>query len=223
MEYFTIMQGFIDDLITIGHPLPDGQIMSYILTGFGSEFKETTGALRVLETPLPFASLRSHFLHAEMLAAGDISDTSITANYTQRRGSNNNYRGRGDRGRGGRGRSRQNTGVFSYQNGSSFNSQRIICQLCDKDGHTARQCYSMRAPSPTAHVADGSHTSGNNANWLLDTGATHHITSDLNNLAIHSDYNGSDSVMMGNGNGVPISHTGTTGSKDRGILGARPE
>ncbi|CAH9077398.1 unnamed protein product [Cuscuta epithymum] len=223
MEYFTIMRGFIDDLITINHPPSDGQIMSYILSGFGSEYKEIVGALRVQRVPLSFEDLRDHFLHAEMLA-GDTTETPITANYTQRRNYNNNYHGRGDnsnRGRGGRGHPRQSgsssSSQQSYRHGDSHTafsgspSQRLICQLCDKSGHTARQCHSRGVFSPTAHVADSLPDSGNNQNWLLDTGATHHITSDLNNLAIHSDYNGNDSVLMGNG------------SKDRGILGPRPE
>ncbi|CAH9089921.1 unnamed protein product [Cuscuta europaea] len=184
MEYFNTMRGFMDDLITIGHPLPDGQIMSCILSGFGSEYKETVGALRVQRVPLSFEDLRDHFRHAEMLA-GDTTETPITAHYTQRRNYNNNYHGRGDynnRGRGGRGCPPQSgsysSSQQSYRNGDSQKifsgppSQRPICQSCDKIGHTARQCHSRGVFSPTANMADSPSDSGNNQNWLLDTGAS---------------------------------------------------
>ncbi|CAA7032029.1 unnamed protein product [Microthlaspi erraticum] len=47
-------------------------------------------------------------------------------------------------------------------------------------------------------------------NWLLHSGATHHITSDLNNLSLHQPYQGGDDVLIGDGSGLPITHTGST-------------
>ena len=47
-------------------------------------------------------------------------------------------------------------------------------------------------------------------NWLIDSGATHHITSDLNNLALHQPYNGGDDVLIADGSSLPISHTGSS-------------
>ncbi|XP_010501934.1 PREDICTED: uncharacterized protein LOC104779272 [Camelina sativa] len=37
--------------------------------------------------------------------------------------------------------------------------------------------------------------------WILDSGATHHLTSDLNNIALHQPYNGGDDVMIADGEG----------------------
>ena len=45
--------------------------------------------------------------------------------------------------------------------------------------------------------------------WLLDSGGSHHIASDLNNLSLHSPYNGSQNVMVGNSANLPITHTGS--------------
>ncbi|KAA8533079.1 hypothetical protein F0562_033388 [Nyssa sinensis] len=69
---------------------------------------------------------------------------------------------------------------------------RVISQLCDKPGHSAQTCRSRGLPSsfssrPQAHLAEGE-PSPSNTNWVLDSGATHHITSDLQNLSMHSDY-----------------------------------
>ena len=49
-----------------------------------------------------------------------------------------------------------------------------------------------------------------NPTWLLDSGTSHHVTADLNNLSLHSPYNGIDDVMIGNGTGLSITHTGST-------------
>ncbi|KAL6327959.1 hypothetical protein AAG906_031303 [Vitis piasezkii] len=38
-----------------------------------------------------------------------------------------------------------------------------------------------------------------NPSWLLDSGASHPVTTDLNNLSRHSHYNGIDDVMIGDG------------------------
>ena len=92
-----------------------------------------------------------------------------------------------------------------------FNPSQKFCQLCDKARHTARVCRSrlpsyftpqenFMAPEPQIH----------NANWVIDSGASHHITSDLQNLSIHSEYGGTDDVIIGDGNGISITHTDST-------------
>ena len=43
--------------------------------------------------------------------------------------------------------------------------------------------------------------------WYPDTGATSHMTADMPLLQQPQEYSGSDSVMVGNGAGLPISHT----------------
>ena len=45
-------------------------------------------------------------------------------------------------------------------------------------------------------------------NWILDSGATHHITSDLNNLSLHQPYTGGEDVMIADGSGLQIANTG---------------
>lgn len=47
-------------------------------------------------------------------------------------------------------------------------------------------------------------------NWYLDSGASHHLASDISNLHIHSQYEGPDQICVGNGNTLPIAHVGTT-------------
>lgn len=106
-----------------------------------------------------------------------------------------------------------NNQVSSYPNwrpNTPSGPPRIICQLCDKPGHGAKTCRSRGKPSwPQAHYLNGEPGSSNN-NWILDSGATHHITSDLQNLSMQSEYAGSEDVIVGNGNGISISHIGSS-------------
>ena len=61
---------------------------------------------------------------------------------------------------------------------------------------------------PRAHFA--ANVASPNSIWLLNSGAFHHVTADLNNLSLHAPYTGSDDVMIGDGTGLSITHTGST-------------
>lgn len=89
------------------------------------------------------------------------------------------------------------------------------CQLCGRKNHNVADCWFRfdktfypHAESPKAYIAaPGSLT---DSNWVPDSGATHHLTSDLNNLQLHSPYDGPDHIRVGNGNTLNISNTGTS-------------
>ncbi|XP_059638869.1 uncharacterized protein LOC132281155 [Cornus florida] len=55
--------------------------------------------------------------------------------------------------------------------------------------------------------------SSNTQTWLLDNGASHHVTANLNNLSLHTPYTSSDDIMIGDGTGLPITHTSSTSLK----------
>jgi len=46
------------------------------------------------------------------------------------------------------------------------------------------------------------------ADWCTDTGATDHITSDLDHLAVRERYHGNEQLHVGNGSGLRITHIG---------------
>ena len=48
----------------------------------------------------------------------------------------------------------------------------------------------------------------NDSTWFLDSGATHHITSNENSLTTISDYSGKSKLALGDGSALSISHIG---------------
>ena len=50
----------------------------------------------------------------------------------------------------------------------------------------------------------------NNSNCLVDSGPPHHGTANLQNLSLHSNYDGSEDVMLGDGKNLAVTHSGST-------------
>ena len=59
-----------------------------------------------------------------------------------------------------------------------------------------------------AHVATSSATES--PSWLMDSGASHHVIADLNNITLHAPYDGSDDIVIGDDIGLHITNSGTT-------------
>ncbi|KAJ4758161.1 polyprotein [Rhynchospora pubera] len=113
------------------------------------------------------------------------------------------------------------------RNSNDVNSSSVeTCQICFKRGHNARICWwrcdmrysddipppqQSQPPSmpPQAHVAHTVASTSTPTEWYLDSGATHHITSDINNLSSFVPYDGMDRLQIGDGNGMSISHIGS--------------
>ena len=79
-------------------------------------------------------------------------------------------------------------------------------------GYTAIRCWYRHDDSYTddpplaALAATSSYKI--DPNWYNDTGATDHITSDLDRLVVRERYNGNDHVQVSNGAGLKILHIG---------------
>jgi hypothetical protein len=115
-----------------------------------------------------------------------------------------------------------NNGVHDgYNNSNNHRSSdssdggqsRPRCQVCLKVGHTATRCWykfdedyvtddRLATMASASSIAD--------SNWYLDSGATDHITSELEKLTAHEAYNGHDQLRTVNGAGMDIIHVGKT-------------
>ena len=84
----------------------------------------------------------------------------------------------------------------------------MICQICKKYGHPASKCWWRYGDDD--HDNDTNEKGANAAygvdtNWYPDSGATDHITDNLDKM-IRDKYRGRDKVHIANGEGMQISH-----------------
>lgn len=96
--------------------------------------------------------------------------------------------------RGGRGGGRGRGGRGGYKG---------KCQICKEQGHSALFCDQFKQLQ-----ANTAQTGTNNGDWLFDSGATNHITNNVDNLTGAMDYVDTDAVTIGNGKVLSIEHVG---------------
>ncbi|KAK1686750.1 hypothetical protein QYE76_047598 [Lolium multiflorum] len=224
--FLTKMQGIVDELATAGEVITAREHVSFILAGLGGSYNSLVAALSVSSTPISlsalYAQLRAYDHRQEMLGGGSSDmDFESSANAAQRQGrGRQTNRSRGDRadysdrrdsrrddrrddrpprqGRGGgrapsaggrgRGRGRRRTTPWVD----------VTCQICDKEGHPAKDCWwrfqdEDDADDKEAHAA----SYGVDTNWYQDSGATHHITGELQNMTVRDKYRGNDKIRLG--------------------------
>jgi histone deacetylase 1/2 len=129
-------------------------------------------------------------------------------------GRNNQNRGggRGNGGRGGFTRGSKGDRGRGRPQGSNFLTD-VYCQLCGKEGHTVVWCFKRfdatftGPPQKSASTATSS-SYGVDTNWYMDSGATDHITNELEKLSFRDKYHDNDQIHAANGQGMEISHVG---------------
>ena len=110
--------------------------------------------------------------------------------YNNNRGSQNNYNNNNFRG---------------------YDEYEGKCQICKKTNHIAKECKWRYAEdnSRKKKIAAAANTSyGADSNWYVDSGATDHITHELEKVTMHERYNGHDQVHNADGSGMEISNIG---------------
>lgn len=158
--------------------------------------------------------------------------------YAATRGSNNSFSPSSSRGRssfrgnrgGYRGNGSKGGKFFSRGKGRFIQGGfSLTCQICGKGNHSALDYWyrldttypqsqqsshqssqsSSGFSTPKAYVAStpsiGSYDS---SPWYLDSATWNYMNNDLSHLSLHRPYQGPDQVTAGNGNSLPILHTG---------------
>jgi hypothetical protein len=216
-EYYTKMSAFADDLAASGTPLRDDEFVAYLLAGLDEEYNPIFMAFVVRADPISPGELYSQLLSFEQHTAmqlvavpGGLPSALATSHgcgYSGGRGHGSSDRANSR----GRGRGRSSCGGHSGR-GSTDKSSRPQCQVCLKFGHTANQCWHRfeedYAPEQRTAAATSSFDIDNNR--YIDSGATDHITGDLDKLTMHDRYAGADQVHAANGIGMTISRIGKT-------------
>ncbi|KAH6791771.1 hypothetical protein C2S52_002248 [Perilla frutescens var. hirtella] len=147
--------------------------------------------------------------------------------------------GQGNRDMGYQGNNQNNRGGKCGRGRGRSQGHRTSCQVCKKPGHTAYRCWHRfdhnykgqnqpqqqpaRQPfhqgnftnNPTLNVAHlpAENTQSEHSydgSWYPYSGATHHVSYDLSNFNILSEYHGNSRLHMGNGMGVDIANIGNS-------------
>nr|KYP53212.1 Retrovirus-related Pol polyprotein from transposon TNT 1-94 [Cajanus cajan] len=234
IAYLLEIKKIVNNLAAIGSPLNTAEHIDAIFDGLSEEYDPFITSVLTRTEEYSVEQIESLLMAQEErlekhkasesvplqanLAQGSFNSRKQFTN--QGRGSNNNgTHGRGPhRGRG-RGRSAQHFGRGNKQ----------PCQVCGKIGHIAFHCwhrYDQQYTEPNLNHNTNVYNPGNQQQmqamiagsqnmvyddqWYPDSGATNHLTSDLNNLGSKTDYTGQDKIHMGNGQAIGINHTGTS-------------
>jgi len=220
-EYYSKMKGLGDEMAAAGKPLDDEEMVGYIINGLDAEFNPVTSALITRVEPITMPELFSQLLSFETRLDLQQGGSSSSANLASRgrggmRGRGNNRgRGhnssRGGRGRGGASQQQQQQQHHYFQNRANNNQSnegRPTCQVCDKKGHTAIECWYRFDESYGANNKSVGTAYGIDTNWYVDSGASDHVTGDLEKLSARDRYGGKDQIQTASGSGMEITHVG---------------
>lgn len=222
-----------DQLALFGKEIEPDDQLDHIFNGLPEDYKSVIDQLNGRETTPTLGEVHEKLLRheAKLLTAATAASSSlpVTANAVNYKGNGNNNSRQNQRS------NYNNRSAQTWQQQQQFSPRpqqrgprpyNGKCQICSVFGHSARRCPQLQygnvgnmnqfsqgsayAPpwQPRANVASATPYNANN--WLLDSGATHHLTSDLNNLSLHQPYMGGEAVTIADGSGLEISHTGST-------------
>ncbi|GKV49323.1 hypothetical protein SLEP1_g56078 [Rubroshorea leprosula] len=223
-EYLRSLKTVANELGTMDHPLSDDDLTVYILNGLGLEFWEIAASLQTRDSSLSFDDLHDRLVAYEKSLRRDearIDVSPITAHFASTPGLTSStsssagilptpssrqsqFHPQPYRGRGGAGQFNKPNLNRRRGQGPRYPTRPTgsTCQLCGHIGHLAQNCPNFRVQSlgPMANYASSSNRFLGDC--LLDSGANNHVTSDLANLTLHSEYNGPDKLQIGDGTGL---------------------
>ncbi|XP_040990482.1 uncharacterized protein LOC121237697 [Juglans microcarpa x Juglans regia] len=144
LDYFGKVRLLADSLATTGNPLPDKEIVTYLLIGLGSSYESFNTFVTTRAALLSSNDLYQLLLIQEARAShstqSPISSVEPSVNFSTTGGRDQRGRGAARSGHQGRGRGRypfHNRGgrTFSSNNPSPhYTAQRPTCQVCNKSG-----------------------------------------------------------------------------------------
>ena len=189
-EYIAKMRSLADEMAAAGEQLDDEELVAYIINGLDSDFDAAVEGIMATAriAPPSVSHVYSQVLSYEnrmKIRQAYVTTSANAANCGGRGGRNSGgNRGRGGFGRGGRSGGRGNPAGNNQGCGRGKDS-RPVCQVCHKRGHVASDCWHRYDDSYVPDEKLGgaaTYTYGMDTNWYVDTGATDHITGQLDKL-----------------------------------------
>jgi hypothetical protein len=225
-RYITKMRGFATELA-----IEEDELVDLILNGLDEDYTGLVASVNAMTTPCSVRDLHgllSAFDTRQNMLSGANAQKRFESsiNYASRSRDRRdgyykkNYQGHGhphgheeERGRDGGGGRCPPQGGRGHGCGGYTPPPRprddILCQICKKEGHSALTCWWHYANNDnnddsSERVANAAY--GVNTKWYSNTGATDHITGNLEKLMVPDAYHGKDNIHTENGEGMHISH-----------------
>ncbi|RVW14812.1 Retrovirus-related Pol polyprotein from transposon RE1 [Vitis vinifera] len=224
-----------DELAALGKPLDQEDLIEKVLEGLDENYQSIIDAVNGRDSTISFDELHEKLINKELSLRNKISPSPLPASahatnvcFTPWSVTNRTPRLPRSTSAPTQGIIR-NSPTNTRDNRSPARPFLGRCQWCSTQGHVVSRCplfrqqfpqvqppsrpgnsSQSRPPAPWQAQANVTTTIPPNTTWLLDSGASHHVTTDLHNLALHSPFDGTDEIMIGDDSGLPISHTGST-------------
>ncbi|XP_073368004.1 uncharacterized protein [Aegilops tauschii subsp. strangulata] len=220
--FFNKVKSLADTLSSIGKPLRDEEFTSFILNGLDEDYDSLVENINGRDTSMPPRDLYARLLNTEQRLAARRS----VGVYTEGPSANAALRGGA---RGAKQKAPPTSGNQPRPPAPPPTAGRkrlhceacgggVECQLCGIDGHLASRCHRRFKRD---FLGIGNNGKGNEKQaalatpdpgftpsysvdpaWYMDTGATDHLTSQLDKLATRQPYTGHDQVRTANGSGT---------------------
>lgn len=230
--YCREFRAICDKLSSIGKPIEESMKIFSFINGLGREYDPIITVVQSSMTRIPLPTLNDVIsdvsgFDARLQSYEATSDVTPNMAFQTHRGyynnsnrgrSNNYSRGRGGySGRGGfstrgRGFTQQ---VSNSGGGNNNNNSRPVCQICGRTGHSALRCWNRFDNSyqsdDVPHALSAFPVSDpSGREWIADSGATAHMVPNTSQMQNTTPYNGSEHIMVADGNFLPITHVGST-------------
>ncbi|XP_019087559.1 PREDICTED: uncharacterized protein LOC109127384 [Camelina sativa] len=192
-DYVQGLVALYDKLALLGKVVDHDDQLAKLLKGLPDDYQQVVNQIEGRETTpsLPEVHEKLILHEANLLASTSATALPITANAASYNRNSNN-----------RGYHSNNSGGHS-----NARSNQPCARRCSQFQLNSQFHATPYAPwKPRANLV----TAPNVTPWVVDSGATHNLTTDLNNLALHQPYHGSDGVTIADGSTIPISHSGST-------------
>ncbi|CAL1362271.1 unnamed protein product [Linum trigynum] len=238
-DYIHRAKAIYDKMLALGATVTEQEPVIALLDGLDEDYRPFTRNLEACLEPISFENVSSLLLSEEIqlqrFQSASVDSAPPQTVYSARGGRNG---GRYSRDRGprfaGRGFSQPSRFSNPYFAGRPISGESrpassgllgvgpsspsmLVCHNCGGKGHKRPHCLNpfisaqpTYTPGPASHLAQSSHPAQSSSQWLLDSGANHHLTSDLGKLIHHSEYNGPDQVTFGDDKCLPITHSSSS-------------
>ncbi|PKU80145.1 Retrovirus-related Pol polyprotein from transposon TNT 1-94 [Dendrobium catenatum] len=205
-QYLIEIKVLVDQISASGASVDNEDVILYILNGLPQSYQSFKTAIRTMLNPISLDQLYPLLLSEEINLAADTARSASSPDPQTVLFA--------PRGRGRRSRSRNYNNVNNSTRSQPNPNANVICQICSKKGHAAMTCWYRLDPTyGQSQTSDpqralAAQTENNSTNWFLDSGSTSHLTSSLDNMSNITPYQGSDTIMVGDGRSVNIANSG---------------